>query len=936
VTSHADFGSRQAPAKDIVGDRHSLVLIGMAAVWAACVAFGAARLVITLSTGKLTPWWANVAGAVAISALFLWYRRHPLERSAGAASGTALVATVALLVPVAYGMSSTVWWLGLVGFAMVLLGRRREAWAWGVTIPVLVVVAHFAEPSVQLEGAAGEPPIEQGMARIVFVVLLIGMATAFREVAERRVRERTEELRRSREVVANILNSIPQSVSWKDTRSVYVGCNQVFAQAAGLADPADIAGKTDFDLPWRDRAEAYRAGDREVIESGRPRRELTQPVQTPDSRRAWVSTTKVPLTDETGAVLGVLGVFEDITERKAAEEALRESEARYRSLFDQSPLGIYQTTPDGRILAANLALLRMLGYSTLEELAARDLELDGYEPNYPRRNFKELIERDGEVMALESAWLKRDGEVLRVRESARAVRDGEGRTLHYEGTVEDVTAQRRGEEERRRLVAAVEQASETIVITDTEGRIEYVNPAFERTTGYTREEAIGQKPSLLKSGRQDSAYYATLWQTIARGEIWKGHFVNRRKDGALYEEEATISPIRDGRGAIMSFVAVKRDVTREAALQAQLRQAQKMEAVGTLAGGIAHDFNNLLQALLSSTQAARLQSRELGVDRTLAEIQSQVQRGTSLTRQLLLFSRQVPTQRERLDLAALVEEQAAMLRRLLPETIELAVDTGSTPTPVHADAGQLSQVLTNLVVNARDAMPGGGRLTISTACRGREVVLEVADSGVGMPPEVRERIFDPFFTTKPHGRGTGLGLTVVWGIARDHGGSVEVRSALGEGSTFRIVLPMGVDEGESSEPLPTLQAVPTGDGERVLLVEDEEGARQGLSELLGMLHYDVSAVASGEEAAQLPADPPFHLLLTDFRLPGATGLEVARSLSERWPAMKVVVMSGYAPDDLARDLFSEGAVHFLQKPFDMAALARALHAALQAPATPLG
>ncbi|HQT96194.1 MAG TPA: PAS domain S-box protein, partial [Thermoanaerobaculaceae bacterium] len=325
----------------------------------------------------------------------------------------------------------------------------------------------------------------------------------------------------------------------------------------------------------------------------------------------------------------------EITERTRAEEALCESEARYRNLFEQSPLGIYRTTPEGKILAANAALLRALGYASLDELAARDLDVDGCEGRYPRQEFKRRIERDGQVIGFESAWLKKDGQVLAVRESARAVSGQDGRTLYYEGTIEDVTAQRRGEEERRRLVAAVEQASETIVITDTEGRIEYVNPAFERTCGYTPEEATGQKLSMLDDGEHDDAYYAMLWQTITQSETWQGHFVNRRKNGSFYEEDATISPIRDGSGTIVNFIALKRDVTQEVALQTQLRQAQKMEAIGMLAGGVAHDFNNLLQAMLNHVELVRdrhADAAQMAV--TMAELEAEIRRGSSLTRQL--------------------------------------------------------------------------------------------------------------------------------------------------------------------------------------------------------------------------------------------------------------------------------------------------------------
>ena len=643
------------------------------------------------------------------------------------------------------------------------------------------------------------------------------------------------------------------------------------------------------------------------------------------------------LTDASGRVTSVLGVTRDITERKRAEEALRESETRYRSLFEQSPIGIYQTTPDGTILAANAALLWALGYSSLEELTARNLERDGYEPTYPRREFKERIERDGEVIGFESAWLKKDGQVLAVRESARVVRDQDGKALYYEGTIEDVTAQRRGEEERRRLVAAIEQASETIVIMDTEGRIEYVNPAFERTTGYTREEAIGKKLTMLESGEHDDAYYATLWQTIIQSEMWQGHFVNRRKDGSLYEEEAMISPIRDDSGRIVSFVEVKRDVTQEMALQAQLRQAQKMEAVGMLAGGVAHDFNNLLQGMLNHVEVVR--GRHADADRmaaTMTELEAEIRRGSSLTRQLLLFARRETAKPEQLDLNEVIGSAATFLRRLVRANVTFSVELADEPLPVTADRSQIDQVLMNLVVNAADAMPGGGRLTIRSGSQGRERVWFAADdTGSGIPVEIRERIFEPFFTTKTTGKGTGLGLSVVHGIVTQHRGVVAFEDRPGGGTSFRVALPRAGSGEHPIVPTPTADpsAAPSGHGERVLVVEDEDGARQGLVEILQMLEYDVVAVGSGEEAGLLPHDPGFDVLLTDLMLPGVAGGDLARGLLDRWPNLKVILMSGYAEDEAMRRGALAGRIRFLQKPFGMGSLAREIHAALDAPGT---
>jgi two-component system cell cycle sensor histidine kinase/response regulator CckA len=626
----------------------------------------------------------------------------------------------------------------------------------------------------------------------------------------------------------------------------------------------------------------------------------------------------------------MMGIFRDITDRKRAAEALRESEARYRGLFEQSPIGIYRTTPDGDILDANPALLSMLGYDTLDELRQRKLEHSGFQPEYPRRQFKAMVERAGSVRGLEARWTRKDGGVLVVRENALAIRDVDGKVLFYEGAVEDVTERTVTESTRRRLAAAVDQAAEAVVVTDSEGTIEYVNPAFERITGYTRDEAIGGNSRLLKSGRHDAPFYRDLWATITGGRPWTGRFVNRRKDGSLYEEEATISPVRDDRGVICNFVAVKRDVTNEIALQQQLVHAQKLETAGHLAAGIAHDFNNLLQALLSQLAVVELRLRgTAGAQKPIEEMSQLVQRGATLTRQLLLFARRGTTSREPLDLNRVVEGAATLLRRVVRENVTVVTALSGEPLPVFADPGQLDQVLMNLAVNASDAMPDGGRLTLRTSGDDSWVRLSVTDVGQGITEEALSHLFEPFFSTKAVGKGTGLGLSVVHGIVTSHGGTVEVASQPGVGATFTIVLPRHApEELRTAETGADTGEIPAGRGERILLVEDEDGARQGLLEVLGTLGYVVTAAASGEEAGVLPSEPRYDLLLTDFLLPGISGTDLAVGLRARWPGLKVVMMSGYAEDDMLQRLGARSSVKFLQKPFGVAALALALRRVL--------
>jgi len=561
------------------------------------------------------------------------------------------------------------------------------------------------------------------------------------------------------------------------------------------------------------------------------------------------------------------------------------------------------------------------------------------------------LEAAGEVESLGAASVDWVGVPLKIEDEAIGVLavQSYSRKVHYGAVETDILtyvstqvaqaiSHKRAELAMRRLAIAVEHAAEMIVITDPAGAIEYVNPAFERVTGYSRDEAIGSSTRILRSGEQSDAFYRLLWETVREGGSWSGRLVNRRKDGTRYEEEMSIAPVRDEQGEIVNYVAVKRDVTREVALQRQLHESQRMEAIGRLAGGVAHDFNNLLQAMLSHIQL--LGGRSLDAARLAgirAELEEQVRRGAALTRQLLVFSRRDSARAERLDVNEVITHESRMLRRLVRESIAITPALAAEPLPVEADRGQLEQVMMNLVVNASDAMPDGGTITLRTGCEDGSVWLEVEDTGSGIPDEILPRIFEPFFTTKPREKGTGLGLAVVHGIVTALGGSVSARSKVGAGTSVRVVLRRAdAAAPEPAPPPPPADDLPLGRGERLLVVEDEEAARDGLQRALTMLGYEVVAAGSAEEALALPPIPGFDVLLTDVVLPGMQGGELMRRLRERWGALETIVMSGYADDDEVRSRIGHGTVRFLQKPFSIVALARELRALLAGRADPRG
>jgi PAS domain S-box-containing protein len=497
----------------------------------------------------------------------------------------------------------------------------------------------------------------------------------------------------------------------------------------------------------------------------------------------------------------------------------------------------------------------------------------------------------------------------------------------------DVTEQKRLREDQLLLSAAIEQSAESVVITDAKGNIVYVNPAFENVTGFSRAEAFGQNPRLLKSGKQEPAFYEKMWATLAKGEVWRGHLINKRKDGVLYEEDATITPVHDEAGKIAYFVAIKLDVTRAAVLERQLIEAQKMDAIGQLAGGVAHDYNNILGAtvlqlgLLMGTPNLDPEVRE-----GLVELKKSADRATSLTRQLLLFSRRQAPQRRKLEMNSLLDGTLKMLRRVLGEQVELSVRSHAGDAWVEADPGMMEQIVMNLCINGRDAMPHGGTLTVTVqlaevnaaerthpdAKSGKFVCLSVTDTGTGISPETLQKIFEPFFTTKEIGKGTGLGLATVHGIVKQHGGWVEVTSELGKGSEFCVYLP-AITGGRLTGGEPAKPATLPRGRETVLVVEDEATLRRPLVRLLKFAGYKVFEAESAWEALELWRDraETLDLLVTDMVMPGGvTGLELARALQAARPKLPVILMSGYSQELAVAEMQDRPGFIFLPKPCD--------------------
>ncbi len=649
----------------------------------------------------------------------------------------------------------------------------------------------------------------------------------------------------------------------------------------------------------------------------------------------WIAWANTVALDEQGQVAGILSVGTDVTDLKRAQEMLADEAVRRRILVEQSSDGIVVLDEGGKVSEANRRFAEMLGYGPDEIL---ELHVWDWDTVWTREQLLGMVrEVDATGAHFETHHRRKDGTLYDVEVSTNGAVCG-GRKLVF-CVCRDITERKRAEAERERLLSAIEQAAEAIVITDREGAIQYVNPAFSRVTGYSREEALGKNPRILKSGKQDEGFYRRLWDALGAGRPWEGRLVNRRKDGTLYTEEATISPVRDATGATVSYVAVKRDITHELSLEAQFLQAQKMEAVGRLAGGVAHDFNNLLMGIMNYAELCRDELPAEHVVRPwLDEIMADAQRSANLTRQLLAFARKQVIAPRVLDLNDAVAGMLKLLRRLIGEDIDLAWLPGADLWPVMLDPSQIDQILANLCVNARDAIAGVGRITIATGrvtvtassgadhgelSPGDYVLLAVSDDGCGMDEETIGHVFEPFFTTKEMGHGTGLGLATVYGIVEQNYGSIRVESEPGKGTTLRIYLPRAEDDGPAAVAMPASPQAPRG-AETVLLVEDERSLRVTCRLFLEQLGYTVLVAEAPAAALALAAEHvgEIQLLLSDVVMPGMGAKDFAAQLMAVRPHIRCLFMSGYTADVIAHRGILDQDLFFLAKPFTRDTLAR--------------
>ncbi|MDB5306617.1 MAG: Blue-light-activated protein [Gemmataceae bacterium] len=756
------------------------------------------------------------------------------------------------------------------------------------------------------------------------------------------------EARRTAKLLKAVAEETTDAVFVKDRDGKYLVFNETAGRLVGKS-PEEVIGRDDTAVFDTASARVVMDNDRRVVASGvteTKEEELTAAGVT----RIYLAT-KAPYRDEHGNVAGVIGISRDITARKRAQDAL----TLFRSLIDRTNEAFEVIDPDtGRFLDVNEKACRARGYTREEYLALRVPDVD---PTLSApgawAQHVEYIRTTGSRI-FEGQHRRRDGSVFPVEINVTYIcldRD------YLLAVVRDITERKRAEEElsrSERLLRQVLNALPTgVAVTDLSGDILLSNPASKRIWG-----------GIITPGAERRANSKGWWRGTGK-RIGPDEWASRRAatagqtsvneiidietfDGIRKVIKNSASPIQDDALAITGVIIINEDVTDVLRLEDQFRQAQKMDAFGQLAGGVAHDFNNLLTIingysdLLLGSLPPGDPNREL-----LAEIHKAGERSAGLTRQLLAFSRQQVLAPRVLDLNAVVADTASMLRRMIGEDVTLSTAPAPTLWPVMADPGQVEQILLNLAVNARDAMPTGGKLTIETrnieldetyaashpdARPGPHVLLSVSDTGHGMTPEVRAKIFEPFFTTKAPGKGTGLGLATVYGIVRQSGGYVAVDSEGGRGTTFKVYLPRTDQAAGGSKTHSALRIPPRGT-ETVLLVEDEDAVRALIRHILRQAGYTVLEAAGGDEALRVAAGHAgtVHLLVTDVVMPGLGGRVAAERLTERHPGLRVLFVSGYTNDAVVRHGVLHDKVNFLQKPFTPAGLAQKVREVLDAP-----
>ncbi len=776
------------------------------------------------------------------------------------------------------------------------------------------------------------------LASIFIVSILAGTLIYIRYMTRKAQQDRIEFLK-------VVMDAIPDMFYFKDRERRFIGCNTAFAEFINHS-PDEIIGKKFYDL-FPDYLNAhYDDFETAVLKKGVAQHfEERNTDFHPDIKA--LDTILTPLFDDEGKVEGVVCVSRDITEKYLIEQRLKQSEERYN--LTQHAAGIaswewniekdtLRFSPEAKSLLSLSPDKLVMPFMDVRELILSD-DLDLFYEAYERccagiNDFQ---------LDLRFILPGKDVQWFSIRGSR--MRSESDKSDRYMGIVQDITIRKRNELELKQLARAIDHAGEIILITEPDGRLTYVNPAFEKITGYTKEEVLGKTLGFLKSGRHSRQFYREFLNTIQSGKVWRGTFVNKRQDGTHFEVECTISPIRDQKGQIVKNVGVLKDVTLEKELKQQLMHTQKMEAIGTLAGGIAHDFNNILSAVIGYGELAILDvPKDNPSYRGIQEIVKAGYRAKEVIQQILTFSRRSDSERKPVQMKTIVEEIRVMLKTTLPANIEMKIDM-QTDGLVYGDPSRLHQILMNLCTNSYQAMkPDGGILTIRvsetdseklptqfahTLKAGEYVKLSVIDTGCGMTPEVMKRIFEPYFTTKGHRGGTGLGLSTVHGIIRDYHGAIDVQSKPGSGTVIDVYLPLLTrKELIKNRNKPEFSS---GEVYRIMFIDDDPNITSMIKIGLTRIGHQIFTFTDPENALNFYRNDPwqFDLIVSDISMPKFSGLDLLLEVRNTRPEMPVILCTGHDSFSDLDTAYRTGADLIIMKPITWQILIQKINEVMQ-------
>jgi two-component system cell cycle sensor histidine kinase/response regulator CckA len=755
-----------------------------------------------------------------------------------------------------------------------------------------------------------------------------------RDITERKRAEET--MRESEKRYRELFENSTDFVYTMDLKGHFTDVNKAAEDLTGYTKNELIGMSYKEYTPEDTHERIFKAFNR-IFNEGKPLKDFPIEVITKDGTIRYFETCISPLR-KGEEIIGFQGSSRDITARKRAEEAIQESEQKYRTILESIEEGYYETDIKGNFTFFNDSLCKILGYTGDELMGMNDR--DFLPPEMVKnvyKTFNKIYQTGKPERIMGHDLIRKDGSKINVEASASLIRNPKDQPVGFRGIIRDITEAKRIEAEliqtKDFLQNIFNSSAEGITTTDLYGNIIYMSPRVKDILGYDQKELIGKKAySLYSNGKEEAK--AVMKVLTEEGELRNHEMKLVRKDGRLVDINLSASFLKDEKGGTIGTLGIYSDITEEKKLDAQLQQAQKMEAIGTLAGGIAHDFNNILTSIIGNAELILMTYGKDGYLREgIEEIKMAGERAASLTRQLLAFSRKQIIQPKILDLNTLLSGIKNMLVRLIGENIEILMVVEPALWQVEIDPNQMEQVILNLAVNARDAMPNGGKLTIQTANTyldenyfseqnifesqpGSYVMVAVSDNGIGMDKETKEHIFEPFYSTKEKSKGTGLGLSTVYGIVKQNNGFIWVYSEPGHGSTFKIYLPR-TKEGIKTEEKAQTPEKDLGGTETVLVVEDNVSILNFAQKVLRQYGYRVLTAKNGEDALRIGKEHegPIDLLLTDVVMTTMNGKETAERLQLFYPQMKVIYMSGYTDDAIVHLGVLEPGLNFLQKPF---------------------